>query len=474
MSASRMHPPARINTRWLKAAGLLLLLALVSLLISGVPILGPMSSVFVPDLLLAAAVFVVAFVARAVLGVGLASHAVLVLAIPVLALNTRLPVFVHDLALHFWSYERVLQKPRVTVGQPVALDFSGQALSGRRWPYAAASPDCRDQHCFTLGGFKTPDPDFERDYWKDSPPHAVRDVGLRVAKPQEPAHRLRITERSQGHIREVELELRDATGTKLAEARYYYRSGFWLEPADGTQARHINSSQAFPLLVNFLLHGSFVNAALGMMAPPGPAMPVGRFLKLALDVQAAGPASAGTVIEPEVLGQEVFDPPLQYMGKSGEYAKTPWTEKAVDAARALHCAQLLKREAPEDDRHGMVAGWWLFAQDPTATHRMQRSSQELCDADAVWALNYGLNRQQVAVKKYAATGELLWDVRVQRPAPVEGSDGRILAGTLHQKDGFVYFEWLNQDGSGWDLRVRRHMRLRFPVPPAGGPEAAPK
>lgn len=459
---------ARINTRLLKAALLPFVVAVVSLFIGEVPLLGPLLQALAPDLLLISAVFVVAFIARAKLGVSLVGYAVVALAIPVLALNTRLPSFVHDLALHLWRYERLAQRPQVIISQPVRLAFDGQRLSARRRPYASASPACRDGQCFTLRGWRTPNPGFEGDYWAESPSTAVLDAGLRAARPQEPAFTLRIDERRDGRITEIELELKDTAGGRISAARYFYRNGFWLEPVDGAEALPAAASQTAPFLVNFLLHGNTVNAALSLLVHLGPGSPVGRFLALALDVKEAGPASAGVVLTPEVLGQELFDPPLRYMGRNSERAKSPWTDKSWDADRYKHCEQLLVREVPGDHR-GLGSGWWRFAQDPTATHKIQRRGLEFCDSDVVWVLNYGSRQQQVSIKKYAATGDLLFDAIVQRPPPIEGYEGTLQVKTLHEQDGFVYFEWLDLAGRGFDLQVRRNMQLRFQVPGAGAP-----
>jgi hypothetical protein len=385
-------------------------------------------------------------------------------ALVVLGLNTRLPTFARDLVDTRWVDERIGQKQTVNVSRAVKLRYDGQPISARRAAYDYPAPACYGDGCFVTRGYSTP-----HAYWREAPEKSVLTAGLTLASASERAPTLAISLSKRDHLLIVSLALSDPDGRGISTARHVYRNGFPSEPPDLSEYVRLETDRAQTLRMawHFMLHGNFINAALGPVVAPVTAFPVKHFLARNFVVQSDAAQVGG--IRPvtlEVLAEKVYEPALEFKGERGENPAEPWPEKGWDAERSGYCDTLLRRQVHAEQ---LLAGedWWLFARDPSGRRKIRRTLNELCEKDAIWSIDYGSRHPQVLIAKYNATGQLQYQAMFKPPAAIGLYQGGILEKTFHEQDGYVYFEWRNSERPAGRVIIKRNMALRFLIPDGG-------
>lgn len=384
-------------------------------------------------------------------------------ALVVLGLNTRLPTFARDLLDTKWADERIGQKQTVNVSQAVKLRYDGQPISARRTAYDYAAPACHGDGCFVTRGYSTP-----HAYWQEAPEKSVLTAGLTLANASARAPTLAISSSRGDHLLIVSLALSDPDGRAMSTARYVYRNGFPAEPPDLSEYVRLETDreEALRMAWNFMLHGNFINVALGRLVAPVTAFPVKHFL--ARNFMVISDAQSGGVrpVTLEVLAEKIYEPALEFRAEGGGGSPEPWPEKGWDAARSEYCNTLLRRQVHDNQ---LLAGedWWGFVQDSSGRRKMRRSFHELCEEDAIWSIDFGSRHPQVLIAKYNAAGQLQYQVSFKPPATIGLYQGGILEKTFHEKDGYIYFEWRNSERPAGRLIIKRNMALRFLIPAAG-------
>lgn len=439
-----------------------LLLACLVFNAGGVVFIGPLILSLAPDLLLLAAAGMMTSIVAVFIKRRLIVWAIFVLIVLALGLNTRILDFVHDMSVE-WKSEQYGKRQFVKLSQPIKLKYDGKAISARRFPYDSARPSCYGDGCFITRGFHTPLPHIASDYWSESPRTTVLEAGFTLAKPDERAPTLEVVASETSEFATVNLRLLSEDGRLISSAKYTYRSRFLFEPVD--DSRSVDYLGAAPELQrNFLLHGNIINRLLGAVAADVTPDPVHYFLLSSFTVQsAAAQDGEGQLIGVEVLDEKNYEPALEFKGKDREYPVTPWSEKAFDEERAKYCDTLLRKKSP-DAIGGMVQVWWVFFQDDTGRKKMRRTGHVLCEENAVWTIDYGAKHPNVAITKYSAQGDLQYQMLVQSPPEIYGYSGSIQTKTFHERDGYLYFEWIYREQSGYDLYVRKTMNLRVALP----------
>ena len=461
---------AKPATSGLRKYGVGLLIAgLVAASSGWLVFVGPLIVAFAPDFLLAGTVLLAAHEIHSVVR-GRAQRLVIIAIITLtLALNTRIPSIVHDLYAVNWSQEKLGEKRLVELSQPIRIVHDGKPITGRHFPYATSRQVCEGDVCFTTRGFRTPWPDSKYDYWAENPvEHVALDLGFSMARPGETAPTLEIKSKASGYLSSFDLRLTDESGRLVSTGEYTYRNGFPLEPVDDNRSGDSTHKSAAPGL-SFLLHGNVINDFVGRIVGRITPHPVRHFLAENYQMQDEGKEERTApvkVVRMEVLGEEVYEPPLIFKGgemKGGirETAADPWPEKGYDADRNKYCDVLMKPESQKvTPGKGM---WWVFAQDPTGRRKVRRTQTELCDERTIWSFAPG-NEQTMTITKYAATGELLYRLSFQRPSAIYGYSGGVRQRTFQAKDGYIYFEWMDSNRPGYDLHIKRNMRVRIPEP----------
>jgi hypothetical protein len=155
----------------------------------------------------------------------------------------------------------------------------------------------------------------------------------------------------------------------------------------------------------------------------------------------------------EVLETETYSPVRKISGDE-------WQNLAWDARRTDLCQKM----APQVSRGSLQR---RFASDSTGTKRMvNRQGFMLCDSEGIWTGTYAgeFGKGKVELEKYTPDGELLYMVKFDEPSEIDWYHGGILNPTLRSQDGYLVFEWWNNNQSGSDREINRRMKVRFQEP----------
>lgn len=444
----------------------LLLLTLLAFAGSEIVFIGPILISLAPNFLLLGLLLLFVLFAKAFIRSGVLLWLLVALAVPLIALNTRIPTLAKDLLAVEWRIEKIGIPLQATRSQPIRLQGEENSISARKFAYDSARPSCYGDGCFITRGFRTPLPHLGYDYWSENPKETILEAGLALAKPDEITPTLDISTAQDGLIFTVRLKLSDSGGNLISSATYKYRNGFPQEPKDDSASADLIKTSP-KLALNYMAHGNFINGLIGRVVAPEVTFPIKSFISRSISLTES-PLNAGKIgrVQLETLEQKIFDPALLVKGVNQESAKDPWPEKGWDEERYKFCDNVLKRESPQA-QGGMVQVWWVFVQDTTGRIKIRRTSNELCDEQYVWSFDYAAQRPGVVITKYSVIGELQYQVTFQRPPEIYGYQGGIRQKSFHESDGYVYFEWMDVNRPGYDLEIKRNLSVRFLVPKAG-------
>jgi hypothetical protein len=466
--ASSKYQSKGIEAYFLSSAVGLLLLSFVALNSGSVIFLAPMLVPLAPDMLLLGLTLGATFIANIFVRRRLPLFAFFLFACIIVGANTRIPTILHDLIYVKWREEQLPNRQVVSVGHAVRLVYDGKILAARQFPYAAALPHCRGDGCFMTDGFRTPLPHIQAEYWLEDPEETLRSAGLSLAEPEERAPTLTVSTARDGYILAVDLRMSDADGNTISSAKYRYRNGFPSEPEDDSNSVE-NSYVPRGLEKNFFLHANVVNAVLGSLAAPTLSYPVKNFLIYNFDIKSV-PELSGVVhpIRLETIANEVNSPVLIYDTENHGIARARRPETTRDDKRSRYCDTLFQRDSLKE--HGGTAQvWWKFIQDPKSRIKIHRSAgTELCDENGVWSFDYGSASPRVLVTKYKPTGELQYQASYEKPSTSDGYGFQLMEKSLHERDGYLYFDMREEKHTGQTLTIKRTLTVRFPLPrPAG-------
>ena len=451
------------NLAAFKYSVILLLVSLVGINLGGILFVGPLIVSLSPDILLIGMLFGVIGLIRLLTN----SHTIFVvifgLSIPLLAFNTRLPSLLKDAFITRWNVENFGKKQIVPLSQPIRIVHDGKPLTARRYAYAAARPQCHPSGCFTTSGFRTPLPYSRFDYWSESIVEMVLEVGFTQAKPDERAPTIEISIIEDEWQPAVSMRLYDAGGVLQSTGLYTYRNRFPFEPLDDSSSPDaINPTSE--LAMNFLLHGNFINNIAGNAIANTTPYPLKQFLSSNFEIQNQT-VQAGNLktVSLEILEEKLYEPTLIFKGENQKSAKDPWPENGYDAERNKFCDTLLRKESPVE-ANGISHGWWIFVQDTTGRNKIRRTFNELCDESNIWIMEYAKKPRSVMISKYNIKGELQYQLDFLRPVEIYGYSGNIRHKTFQARDGYLYFEWMDTNRPGYDLHVKRNLKIRLQEP----------
>jgi hypothetical protein len=111
--------------------------------------------------------------------------------------------------------------------------------------------------------------------------------------------------------------------------------------------------------------------------------------------------------------------------------------------------------------------WHLFVNDPTGRRKVRYTGAAICDPDAIWFLDYVIEKGRTTLTKYFTNGELAYRLSFEKPPEPYGYPGGILIPTFKSVDGYLQFEWWNTNQSGFDRHIKRSIKVRLqePMPP---------
>lgn len=180
--------------------------------------------------------------------------------------------------------------------------------------------------------------------------------------------------------------------------------------------------------------------------------------------QAPGQPSQDVVLE--VLETKVYEPEWIIKGDP-DIQFRDWNALAWDEEKSAKCRALMRRVSDDTDQPAL-RGWLLFNNDPTGTKKARDSGSIFCDAEMIWFVDYGQDRQRVALTKFTIRGDFVYRLSFDKPDAPGGYLGGIMQPTFCAENGYLYFEWWNTNQSGWSRHIKRSMkvRLREPAPVA--------
>lgn len=440
--------------------GLLLIAVSVPMAVAAfvVPILGLLIASIAPNAFLVGFAIVVFSIAR-----GLSKHRGIatfttVLITVLLGLNTRLPSVASD-ALDR-NHLQVSRKWSGAVGQPLHIESNTPELWARRFPYASVAPACYGDGCFMTRGFRGPLPGISHDYWRENVVDTALAAGFSRALANEKAPRLVVSGSRDEELAAVTIELKDESGSVIARFRGTFRNGYPLETKDNGGGEDVSTLLG---LLQYLMHGNSVSHWLSRSTRPTVQPPLEMFLKTAASLshpQAREPGNATTVAL-EILSEKVYEP--VWIIKNHDDGKTNWADLTFDKARYDRCAQLIKLEKPGTP---LMQGWFVFTTDPTGRKKARYTGEVLCEAEALWFFDYAAERGKMILTKYTATGDLVYRISFDKPAPIYGFAGHIMNPTFKEEAGYLHFDWWDSNQSGNDRHVKRSMKVRLTEPRA--------
>ena len=436
-----------------------------------VPILGQLLALLSPDVFLIGLALVAFGVTRQMTPRPLVAIAFAAGLVVLAGLNTRLLSLASDYFSGHVQTVQIATPLTASVGQPIHLRTDTDVLSARDNPFGHARPACRGDPCLAFRGFKTPLPWILRDYWREDVKGEVLGAGFTIARPDESAPTLVVSQTTAGRVRRIRLSLMDERGQVTANYEGRYRLGFPLESEDGV----LVSPFSLRLAAEYLLHGNWVNR-IGVRALETAAeMPLRTFLSATARLehpQGSSYASrfgeppnwhepVDTAVQLEVLEAEDFKPALVFDVGSKAAQGQDWTAVSYDKERSDRCKELL---VPETKGWTTSSTWHLFANDPTGRKKVRYAFNGLCDGRDLWFIEQGSGRARITITKYSSEGDFIYRAGFARPPGPEGFGGTIIMPTFRASAGYLYFDWWDIRQSGSQIQVKRSMKVRFKEP----------
>lgn len=445
-----------------------LLLGIMGMYSGGLLFVGPTLIHLAPTLLLLGAALMVTSLSMRFIEHRWQLAIVFGLTFMLFGLNTRLPAAVQDAFAAPWTIAKIGVPQRAALSHPIRLLYNGKKISARRLGYATVTPACFGDGCFITRGFRTPLPHLGSDYWQEDPQQVLREAGFSIAQEGERTHSLEIIAGAIGMFTRVQLHLRNADGVLLSSAFYRYRNGFPNEPEDSSRSVD-HGHQIDGAGPHFALHANIVNELVGAVVARTTAEPVKDFLSRSFVLSTIEEQrGAPLLVELEVLAEKTFEPVVRR-------SEDPWPETGYDDERSAHCFKILVAETPESPKSGSTQAWWNFAADPSRRSKIRKVGREICDDGGLWLLDAPSPGKPLTITRYSPSGQQLYHVAFQVPPSAPGFYTEIRQKTVHEKDGFLYFDLNEARVADWGREYRRYLiaRLALPRPPAPPAPAAP-
>lgn len=472
--------PGQLNarSRYLRLGGLTLLLGWLFAQAGAIPILGHLVASTAPNIFLVGlillAIWIAGMLAKRIIVIVALAFALSLLA----GLNTRVPSLVSDIRESTRGTLTVTSRLEGGVGQPIHIVTNAPVLAARRLPYAHAKPSCSGENCFTTRGFESADPRVGGDYWRENVLNLLLTTGFTRANPGESAPILTITQLSEEYFSTIRLEMADANGAVISRYSARFRIGLPLETADGVRWHLIKGQR---LALEYLLHGNSLNSLVAhRIAHPAPG-PLAEFLRAAVllrhpqgtqlglgDLGFGKPVAreipGSTKVALEILEERTHDP-VVVIKDDRQSGASKWSELVWDKERAERCKILLKPEIQDAPQNQT---WHLFANDASGRKKARYTGDAVCDPDAIWFLDYAVEKGRMGLTKFSASGDFLYRASFETPEDSGTFTGSILKPTLRTQGGFLHFDWWNTSRSGGEHQVRRTLKLRFAEPAVTG------
>jgi hypothetical protein len=86
-----------------------------------------------------------------------------------------------------------------------------------------------------------------------------------------------------------------------------------------------------------------------------------------------------------------------------------------------------------------------------ARRKVRYTGDAICDPEAIWFLDYVIERGRTTLTKYWIDGNLAYRLSFPKPPEPYGYAGAILIPTFESRDGYLYLEWWNTNQPAGDV-----------------------
>jgi len=144
-----------------------------------------------------------------------------------------------------------------------------------------------------------------------------------------------------------------------------------------------------------------------------------------------------------------------------------WSRLTFDKERSGYCSTLFKPANPDDP---LMDGREAFVKDATGQKRVpfQRFAapigNRICEGGYIWFFDYVAEPGRMVLTKFSTGGDFIYRISFERPEDPSGFLGVIMSPTFKLKDGYLFFDWWNQQQFVQDRRVKRTLKVRLREP----------
>ena len=139
----------------------------------------------------------------------------------------------------------------------------------------------------------------------------------------------------------------------------------------------------------------------------------------------------------------------------------------TDAQRSSLIIDLKRREKCESMVPSIGPLRHRFSADPSGLRSIRtRQGQDLiCDDDAIFHLDWNVENKTWFITKYLPEGNRVYDVGFPDSGKFGGYNGSVVPGSVQSQNGYLKWDYMNQNQSSDDSRISRLIRFQAQEPP---------
>jgi len=152
------------------------------------------------------------------------------------------------------------------------------------------------------------------------------------------------------------------------------------------------------------------------------------------------------------VDEEIYSPERTMTGAQ-------WSDLIIDSTRREKCEAMVPSIGPLRHR---------FSADPSGLRSMvlKQGQDLICDDAAIIHLGWNVETKTWFITKYWPDGNLVYRISFIDPGSFSGYHGAVMPRSVQSQDGFLTFEYLNQNQAGYNRQISRRIRFRVKEPPA--------
>lgn len=450
----------------IKLPVIIITVSFLSLLLGHVPIIGILSVIIAPSILVIGASLLFTILISPERSLLIPSVA-FILFYFILGVNTRIPDIYFDY-LHNEVETNINKKISLSVGDAIRLDSNVTELSARNVKYAGVSPRTNEGFGVVITGYSPPATYLSSQYWHEDPAQSIKSLGYSLASLDQKAPTLRLRAKEDGLLLVINLELLDETGELVASESRIYRNGFRFESRDLGNNSKSELSSLWPF--EYMVHGNFISSIIRNNMGRSQPSPVGYFLNSAIQryVQQDDPKFT-QLVEPIIDSDVEFDPPKKYSDEA-------WSKKFYDKNRSETCKAVIEPElgninVPDftvdpglkgmsDSRRPYKFIHGRHGNEKILLHSLA-INETLCDGYYLYQISTRDNHSIHEISKYKYDGTFIYRFAFKKPLDNKLSLSGINKPSLNETDGQLRFEYINHNNGSSNNGIIRIREMRI-------------